>query len=247
MNRYYLTQRPPAPGTFPGKPVNMKAFDSREHVEEIGRPAWGWVEYEKPLTEKQIADYELTEAKKTPVSLELTEKETAFLAEFATKQYEGADDNLGTRTPIHVVERREQYFSTGDGSEWICEDNEYKLYPNFDAMIEDLQKEGRELPAYEDVEYEDVNDIWISSEEDYCEAYGINARSGQIIDTYRPVAFFLIRDEALRYRDGYQAHNCKDCRIYTYGLGYSNNGDLPVFRELLMKLGKQLLQEGGRP
>ena len=56
MNRYYLTQRPPAPGSFPGKPVNMKAFDNRKHVEEIGRPAWGWVEYEEPLTEKQAAD-----------------------------------------------------------------------------------------------------------------------------------------------------------------------------------------------
>ena len=64
MNRYYLTQRPPAPGSFPGKPVNMKAFDNRKHVEEIGRPAWGWVEYEEPLTEKQAADYELTRAKK---------------------------------------------------------------------------------------------------------------------------------------------------------------------------------------
>ena len=62
MNRYYLTQRPPAPGSFPGKPVNMKAFDNRKHVEEIGRPAWGWVEYEEPLTEKQAADYELKEA-----------------------------------------------------------------------------------------------------------------------------------------------------------------------------------------
>jgi hypothetical protein len=72
MNRYYLTQRPPAPGTFPGKPVNMKAFDSREHVEEIGRPAWGWVEYEEPLTEKQIADYELVERQEAPGSKTIT-------------------------------------------------------------------------------------------------------------------------------------------------------------------------------
>ena len=37
MNRYYLTQRPPAPGTFPGKPFNLKSFDTREYVGEIGR------------------------------------------------------------------------------------------------------------------------------------------------------------------------------------------------------------------
>ena len=244
MIRYYLTQRPPAPGTFPGKPVNMKAFECREHVEEIGCPAWGWVEYEEPLTEKQAADYELKEAIRHTVKIELNAQELKYLAEFAKKQYEGAKANLGTRTPIHVVERLEKHFSQGDGSEWLCEDNEYEVYNTFDDMLEDLRKQGMDLPPYDDVEYEDVNDIWIDDEEAYCKAYGIHAQRGSIIETYRPVAFFLIRDEAVRYKDGYQKHNCDKCRIYTYGLGYSNDGDLPVFRELLMKIGKQLLQEG---
>ncbi len=57
--RYYLTQRPPSPGAFPGKPVRVGSFDSREYVEEIKLRAWGWVEYDKPLTKKQISDYEL--------------------------------------------------------------------------------------------------------------------------------------------------------------------------------------------
>lgn len=60
MYRYYLTQRPPSPGTFPGKPANLTAFNTRQYVSEIERQAWGWVEYEGPLTEKQAADYELT-------------------------------------------------------------------------------------------------------------------------------------------------------------------------------------------
>ncbi|MGI6497980.1 MAG: hypothetical protein ACOX0U_04045 [Oscillospiraceae bacterium] len=64
MNRYYLTQRPPAPGTFPGKPANIKTYDERKYVSEIERQAWGWVEYQEPLTEKQTEDYELTKAKK---------------------------------------------------------------------------------------------------------------------------------------------------------------------------------------
>lgn len=244
MTRYYLTHRPPAPGAFPGKPVNLQSFDDRKYVEEIGRPAWGWVEYEEPLTEKQAADYELVEAAKRTISIELNTRELKFLAEFAEKQHDGAKDNVGTRTPIHVVERKEEYFSQGDGDDWMCEDNEYEIYGSFDDMLEDLRKNGMELPPYDDVEYEDVNDIWISDEEAYCKAYGIHAQRGSIIETYRPVAFFLIRDEAVRYKDGYQKHNCDKCRIYTYGLGYSNDGDLPVFRELLMKIGKQLLQEG---
>jgi len=65
MTRYYLTQRPPAPGTFPGKPIALEAFDQKSFVEEIGRPAWGWVEYEAPLTPKQAANYELTKKGET--------------------------------------------------------------------------------------------------------------------------------------------------------------------------------------
>jgi hypothetical protein len=41
---------------------------------------------------------------------EITEQEKKFLAEFAEKQYEGAEDNLGTATPIHIVERAEKIF-----------------------------------------------------------------------------------------------------------------------------------------
>lgn len=59
MHRYYLTQRPPAPGTFPGRAFNVKSFDQRVLVPEIGRPAWGWVEYPEPLSEKDAKAYEL--------------------------------------------------------------------------------------------------------------------------------------------------------------------------------------------
>ena len=60
MNRYYLTQRPPAPGPFPGKPHGMEAYDTRKYIDEIGKPAWGWVEYQEPLSEGPVSDYELT-------------------------------------------------------------------------------------------------------------------------------------------------------------------------------------------
>ncbi len=64
MNRYYLKQRPPAPGTFSDKPLGMKAYDTRKRIDEIGRPAWGWVEYKEPLSEEQVSNYELTKAPK---------------------------------------------------------------------------------------------------------------------------------------------------------------------------------------
>ena len=180
------------------------------------------------------------------MNIELTEREAQFLAEFAAKQYEGAEGNVGTRTPIHVVERIENTFvEDGSGEAWIDYDNDYETYESLEDLVAARRKNGETLPDYEDVEYDDVGDVWISDQEKYCEAYGIHAQSGRIIDTYRPVAFFLIRDEAVRYKDGYQAHNCGDCRIYTYGLGYSNNGDLPTFRNLLMRMGAALIEEQG--
>lgn len=60
--RYYSTQRPNAPGTFPrqGGTETVTNFDSKIYCEEIGREAWGYVEYKEPITPEQARDYELT-------------------------------------------------------------------------------------------------------------------------------------------------------------------------------------------
>jgi len=59
--RYYSTQRPVSLGTFPGghKVKEIFNFDERTFVESIGRKAWGWIEFEDELTEKEAANYEL--------------------------------------------------------------------------------------------------------------------------------------------------------------------------------------------
>lgn len=62
--RYYSTQRPVAPGTFP-KPAGNKVFgirnyDSRIHIAEIGRDAWGYIDYTSPLDPRLAEEYELT-------------------------------------------------------------------------------------------------------------------------------------------------------------------------------------------
>ena len=59
MKRYYLTQRPPSIGTHPKGAVNTVAFDYRQDCG--GFYAWGYVEYSDPLTDKEIADFELRE------------------------------------------------------------------------------------------------------------------------------------------------------------------------------------------
>ena len=64
--RYFSTQRPVAPGAFP-KPAdnkvlavdNFDTFDGRKLCPAIGLEAYGYIDYEKPLTAEQSADYEL--------------------------------------------------------------------------------------------------------------------------------------------------------------------------------------------
>ncbi len=70
MYRYYSTQRPVMPGTFPGKPVQIHNFDSRESICGGQMQAWGYLEYAEPLTEKQMSDYELKPAVKEAAAKE---------------------------------------------------------------------------------------------------------------------------------------------------------------------------------
>lgn len=61
--KYYSTQRPVVPGGYPkpqDNPIKMICnFDSREHCPEIGRRAWGYIEYERSLPVELAEEYEL--------------------------------------------------------------------------------------------------------------------------------------------------------------------------------------------
>lgn len=63
-HRYYSTQRPFGPGTFPKKDgrETITNYDGPTYCEEIGREAWGHIEYPEPLTEQEAQEYELTPA-----------------------------------------------------------------------------------------------------------------------------------------------------------------------------------------
>jgi len=66
LYKYYSTQRPVAPGTFPtpdrNAPDEIVNYDQRVPVEGGAFLAWGHLAYTKPLTEKQVSDYELRPA-----------------------------------------------------------------------------------------------------------------------------------------------------------------------------------------
>jgi len=60
LYRYYSLLRPIGIGTYPkGGVQRIHNFDFRQHVPAIGREAWGYIEYVRELSEKEIKDYEL--------------------------------------------------------------------------------------------------------------------------------------------------------------------------------------------
>ena len=75
LYKYYSTQRPVDIGTFPKPPHNapdeIVNYDRRIPVEGGAFLAWGHLTYTRPLTEKEVSDYELRPA---PVISELSRK-----------------------------------------------------------------------------------------------------------------------------------------------------------------------------
>lgn len=63
-HRYYSTQRPFGPGTFPQKDgrETVVNFDGKTYCEEIGKEAWGYIDYPEPLTKGEADSYELVES-----------------------------------------------------------------------------------------------------------------------------------------------------------------------------------------
>ena len=98
LHRYYSTQRPVGPDTFPNladnNPVNIINFDEREFQTDIDRAAWGYLEYEHPLTEKQVEDYELVRAPFVVLTDGYTEPEVDVQDKVAVRmQLDGNDDS----------------------------------------------------------------------------------------------------------------------------------------------------------
>lgn len=84
--RYYSTQRPVGPGTFPrqGGMETVTNFDSKIYCEEIGREAWGYIEYREAITPEQAKDYELTAGGsdgRVLVGTDSSGREVAFVVE----------------------------------------------------------------------------------------------------------------------------------------------------------------------
>ena len=65
MYRYYLTPASGDAGDLPkpqgNKVLRVENFDQRTFCEEAGREAWAYVEYEKPVSEVLLRNFEMAE------------------------------------------------------------------------------------------------------------------------------------------------------------------------------------------
>ena len=63
MYKYYMLMRPFGPGCQPRGSVDMWPLDGETVIPEIGHHAWAIVWYERRLTDEELRDYEMVEAK----------------------------------------------------------------------------------------------------------------------------------------------------------------------------------------
>lgn len=114
--RYYSTQRPVMPGSYPNRDGVEKIhnFDTKTFCEEIGREAWGYIDYREPDFCGRVGypDYALTNnnanIKRTKSRLESLKKEKSR----ETSENEVAD-LPGVTIKENVEEMRLQLFFEG--------------------------------------------------------------------------------------------------------------------------------------
>ena len=121
--RYYSTQRPVTPGSFPrpdgNKVLEIHNYDSKTYCEELGREVWGYIDDEKPLARFDLDSYELSVPQTKTLHLR-------YLGEDSWGRYVYEDENgklwklLDCCSPREVCEQRgdtphSSYGNTFDG------------------------------------------------------------------------------------------------------------------------------------
>ncbi|MBS6956170.1 MAG: hypothetical protein KH230_23420 [Enterocloster asparagiformis] len=91
--KYYSTQRPVDVLTYPNPPDNRPVeivnydCDFRIPVQGEAFRAWGELTYAKPLTEKQMADYELKPSRRNPDLKRRMEEQTEALGKWEDSRH----------------------------------------------------------------------------------------------------------------------------------------------------------------
>ena len=135
--KYYSTQRPVDISTFPeppdNKPVEIKNYDCDFRIPIPGESfrAWGELIYAKPLTDKQMEDYELKPSRQNPDLKKRMEEQTQALGKWEDSR--------------HFSERKRLTWFHPDFGSYVLKDfvTPEQLSERFEIMQE-LQAERRE-------------------------------------------------------------------------------------------------------
>lgn len=137
---YYSTQRPIDIGTFPKPPGNQPTeicnFDERMPVEHGRCMAWGILTYAKPLTEKEINDYELRPSRYNPDMRRTMAEQASFVGPWEERNNIPAAKRL-TRWDVGI-----DNFSPADGvtPEQLAE--HYRLAKKFPRLPRQSKEKG---------------------------------------------------------------------------------------------------------
>lgn len=164
------------------------------------------------------------------MDINLTEREIAFLKQYANVFRKERDEDI-TADPIVVVEDVREYVAAegyGDETVYVWENESFY---SLDLLKQEL-----------------LTEYSAEKVKSYCEALEcegicreINAQTYSVHIIYHPVAYFLTRIEAEKYVKK-QSHNLKKPRVYTRYCGYANSGDLQCLSKLLLRMGQELNQ-----
>ena len=173
LYRYY-TRRPVDLGTFPkrdGSPVNIVNYDSRIPVEDGSIRAWGYVEYAKALSQKDIDDYELTPApaaaqKEVPV----TEKEARKAEKKKTKE-----------TPVPKESNTFAAHYDSIGGVPALDNGDVDLFKHHEAYIRDLNLHFRRYSGGDSIHITELQNAGKNGKA--CDKFAIFMRNGTMRDS----------------------------------------------------------------
>lgn len=132
--KYFSTQRPLTPGSFPKSMINpvmnVVNFDQKTFCEEIGRDAWGYVEYARALDPDVAKGYELT-----PMPTKMKKLHFVGVDSWRCEVYEDDDGKLWKyNEPGEMPRERHDTLYTSTGNN-INGEPCWPMHPDYDYEI----------------------------------------------------------------------------------------------------------------
>ena len=160
------------------------------------------------------------------IEIEVNDEELFFLKQYSDV-YDKERDIDFTYEPIVIVEDIEEIVTKYGFEDDVVYVYDGERYGTEDELVLELKRNN--------FSYEEIETI-TADLHFHDKALNNRIKKFYVIYRYKPVAYFLTRCEAEKYCE-YQKHNLNKPRVYSRGIGYSNNGDMKSLNNLLLKIG----------